>query len=95
MKPQSDEVKTEIEKITRLIARKKDWSSLPKQSILGNLILEELKGKNAGSMLKTLIEFSIGKAGVAPPPKEPPPKAFTVTFDDTPPLIEEDDEQAS
>jgi hypothetical protein len=90
VKPQSDDsVKNEIEKITNLLARKKDWDSLPKQSILGNLILEELRGKNAGSMLKTLLEFSIGKAGVAPPKKEPPPKAFTVTFDDTP-LIDEE-----
>lgn len=90
-KQHSDEVKEEIDKITKLLARKKDWGSLPKQSILGNLILEELKGKNAGTMLKTLLEFSIGKAAVAPPKKEPPPKTFTVSFDDTP-LIEEDGE---
>ena len=89
-KPQSDEVKEEIEKITKLLAKKKDWDSLPKQSILGNLIMEELKGKNAGSMLKTLLEFSIGKAAVAPPKKEPPPKSFSVSFDDTPEIDEQE-----
>ena len=76
-------VKEELEKLTLLLLRKKSFNDLPKMGILATMIVDELKSpKTSGAMLKTIMEFSMGKAGVAPPPKEPPPKTISVSFSD-------------